>query len=257
MIREKDKLEITLSEGCYFDFCITGEKCEIIVKNAFTDRNYAKGDNPIIPEGFEYLLGDEETGFIIKDKETQIMFTWIKVGEIVPTGILYGSEREPFGRRFRKDEAIEFMEGEKVKKELLKQYISVKKYGGFYVSSHLLEYEEKKFGNLSYEKAFELSKNVIKRENVSTHLLYGAEYDTMYEWIGARGADPCDYDWEKIKVEEIRKKNIFFRDLNEWTQEEPSDTSLFKVLRRGSIREKLAKGVSFEGNACRVALLIK
>ena len=191
MIREKDKLEIYLSEGCYFVF----DNNKIIVKNAFAERNYAKGDNPVIPEGFEYLLGDVRTGFVCKDKETQIMFTWIRVDDLVPTGILYGSEREPFGRRFRKkDEDIKFIEGEKVKDELLQQYLSVKKYGGFYVSSHLMEYEEKKFGNLSYEKAFSLSKKVIDRENVSTHLLYGAEYDTMNEWIGAQVADQCDYD---------------------------------------------------------------
>ena len=259
MIREKDKLEINLSEGCYFDFDIIGGKCEITVKNALLDKKYSEGSNPIIPDGFKYFLGDVNTGFVIKDMETDLMFTWININEIVPTGYLYGGDsaiREPFGRRFAKNDISEFRDGEPLKNELLQQYISIKKYGGFYVSSHLLEYSEKMCGNLSYEKAQSSSK-IINREKVSSHLLYGAEYDTMYEWVKYRAADPFDYEWDNSNVREIRRRTIFFRNLNEWTQEESSSSSLFKVVRKGKKREKISKTVSLCENACRIALLIK
>lgn len=156
-------------------------------------RNFMK---PPVPKGFVHYYGQWYDGFTIGQKITGNLFTWIPVGVLKSNGTLDGKNfNEKFGRRnFMNEKFSNDLFSETVEVE---QIASIKKYGGFYVSTFSVSNGEN--GRpasvkgrmpliLDFENAAAVAKLMIQTEELSTHILYGAEYDTILEWIIESGA---------------------------------------------------------------------
>lgn len=93
--------------------------------------------NPPIPEGYKYVCGEWNNGFVIERFDGS-QFVWIPVGSLNSNGTHDGEHfSEKFGRRnYRNDEFSDDEFNEPLNGELLKQLESVKKYGGFYISRY-------------------------------------------------------------------------------------------------------------------------
>ena len=217
VLEEEGKVKIKeLSMG--FDDSL---KSHILEVNLYS-HNYT---NPPIPEGYEYIEGTWNTGFVIEREDDASQFVWIPVGSLKPNGTLSGKcfcekfGRRKFNRYFYKkfgtkicnrfsteeDPSIFFWEDffhnefeEKLEGRLLKQLESVKKYGGFYVSRFLISHRElpgehkseilRNLGLQSKRGEYPshytgYSKDFEDKDEIKAHLIYGAEYDSMIEWL--------------------------------------------------------------------------
>ena len=156
--------------------------------------------NPPIPEGWEHVEGEWSDGFVIQDSKGN-QFVWVPVGFLDANGTLDGTNfSEKFGRRNYKDN--EFSDGEfneKLEEELRKQWESVQKYGGFYISRYIISRNEKTgeaqsvkgempWTNINYPDAMEAAKAFGDGVSVTSHLPYGAEVDSTLEWFKKSGA---------------------------------------------------------------------
>ena len=196
-------------------------------------RNYT---DPPIPEGYEHIEGEWNTGFVIERESDASQFVWVPVGSLKPNGTLDGWYFcEKFGRRkfgvkkewarkiFDEKSIIMFTDyyrsyfKEELEGELLEQLDSVKKYGGFYVSRFLIshrelpgEYKDNMWRNLRPQsKRGEYPNRMIgyisdfeEKEDIKAHLIYGAEYDSMIEWFLETDAISLD----KLNLERAFKK---------------------------------------------------
>lgn len=208
----KERMELT--------FEVLEEQEKVKVKELDMEINLYSGNytNPPIPEGYEHTEGEWNTGFVIERESDASQFVWVPVGSLKPNGTLDGWYFcEKFGRRkfgvgdeskrkiFDEKSIIMFTDyfrfhyTEKLEGELLEQLVSVKKYGGFYVSRFLISHREvpgkfekndslknlriqSKRGEypgyyLAYIRYFE------EKEDIKAHMIYGAEYDSMMEWF--------------------------------------------------------------------------
>lgn len=157
--------------------------------------------NPPIPEGFTHLYGKWNNGFVIRRSSDGSEFVWIPVESLKPNGTLDGkSFTEKFGRRkySRDTEFSKYEFHEELTKRLALQIKSVKKYGGFYISRYNIS-KNKKTGkpqsikgeypwrNISFEKAKKVATS-FAGTSITSHLPFGAEYDTVLEWFIQSGA---------------------------------------------------------------------
>lgn len=159
--------------------------------------NYKK---PPIPVGYKYVEGTWEDGFVIERKKDRSQFVWVPVGALDNDGTLDNKHfNEKFGRRFiGLKELNNIHDGDSGK--FCKQYCSVMKYGGFYISRYLISgmynpYSESYSGLLSIKggtprelfsslrEAREVAEKFEDGEMVQSHLIYGAEYDSMFAWF--------------------------------------------------------------------------
>ena len=90
-------------------------------KRLLNDYSY---DFPIIPKGFEHILGNWDTGYVIQD-EFKNEFVWI------PVGMLNKNTTEAFKQYYRQVKDIESNT-----EEYKKIIESINKYGGFYVARY-------------------------------------------------------------------------------------------------------------------------
>ena len=222
--------------------------------------------NPPIPEGWEYVEGEWNNGFVIQDTKGN-QFVWVPVGFLDPNGTLDGTNfSEKFGRRnYRGNEFSDGEYNEKLDEKLRKQRASVKKYGGFYISRYNISKNvktgeaqsvkgEMPWTNINYPDAMKAAKGFGDSVFVTSHLPFGAEYDSTLEWFiksGARTQKKISSDstrwgnfWntqnspQKVVKTGRRKKwstnNIcdFAGNVWEWTQEKNRSSS--RVLRGGS-----------------------
>jgi formylglycine-generating enzyme required for sulfatase activity len=153
--------------------------------------------NPPIPEGWEYVVGTNEDGFTIQDSKGN-QFVWVPVGFLNPNGTLDGySCQYNFGRRnYRNDDFSSDGFNEEMNCELRKQWESVKKYGGFYISRYNIsringEAKSVKgampWTNINWYDAMEAAKAFGDGVSVKSHLPFGAEYDSVLEWFMKSG----------------------------------------------------------------------
>ncbi len=158
--------------------------------------NYKK---PPIPSGYEHILGTWDTGFVIKSIADGSEFVWVPVGSLKPNGIFDDNLMSRFGRRRFKNERFSkdaYWESHVGPLELQRQ--SVAKYGGFYVSRYLAS--ENKFGkpqfvegeypliNLEFKDARTLGAQYEQGNDVQSHLMFGCEYGSLFQWILESGA---------------------------------------------------------------------
>lgn len=228
-------------------------------------RNYA---NPPIPEGWEYVEGDWYTGFIIQDSKRN-QFVWVPVGFLDPNGTLDGSSySEKFGRRkYGNDEFSDAAYNEELKNELYKQRKSVQKYGGFYISRYNISINEvgeaksvkgvTSWTKISWCDAIKAAKTFGNGVSVTSHLPYGAEYDSALEWS------------IKLTRANIARDSIKMASFgwvyDEWTQEKKGHS--YRVIRDGlfghySDNYNFARlrfcepYIDFNNTSCRATLLL-
>ena len=154
--------------------------------------------NPPIPDGFFYVEGKWKKGFVIEhlDKYDRSQFVWVPVGFLEKNATLNGiTFLEQFGRRrfiekdFWDNKYFENFEG-----ELEAQYQSVEKYGGFYISRYTISNNNRSgaaqsvkgeypWVEMQFDYAKGLASHMINEKHVKSHMLYGAEYDSVLQWF--------------------------------------------------------------------------
>lgn len=244
------KFVFKAEKGITFDIS-KGTNGELIIKArniGKANENYA---NPPIPEGYEHICGKWNNGFTIERRSDGSQFVWIPVGILDYTGRLNETSFvEKFGRRIWGGNYDYFSHCEEdLTYELTLQFESVKKYGGFYISRFNISKNkktgipqsikgEKPWTGMNFYEAQNIAATLENRESVKSHILYGAEYDTVLEWLiksNARSYGEVvynssnwgNYDWKmNIKEtgfkEEYSSNNIYDLAGNvfEWTQEQ-------------------------------------
>ncbi len=130
-------------------------------------------------------------------QRTYDQFVWTPVNLLKPNGTLDGdSFTEKFGRRnYRNVEFSESEYNEVLTDELVLQKESVDKYGGFFSSRYDISEDSKDKGRpRSIKGAYpwinedrimdypSIANSMFKGE-ITSHLMYGAEYDTREEWV--------------------------------------------------------------------------
>lgn len=244
-----------------------GTNGELIIRALKTNYNYA---NPPIPKGYNHICGAWNNGFVIERESDGSQFVWIPVGYLDPDGTLNGKDFiEKFGRRnYMYDKFSEGVYHETLTVELNKQIESVMKYGGFYISRYNISRSldgkpqsikgVKPLVKINFYNAKKAAAAVEDTELVQSHLMYGAEYDSVLAWFIKSGArtfeqvvtdsstwgnhrntttDPQKRIIETGSREEWCVNNIydFAGNVYEWTQEEYE--SSYYVTRGGSYYE--------------------
>ena len=189
--------------GKSFEF-VKGAKGKVNIKVLENDQlaacseNYA---NPPVLEGYTHVLGTWLSGFVIRRTSDGSDFVWVPVGYLESTGTLDGiAWGEKFGRRnYSYDNFSQSGAHEEISKEYESQMESVRKYGGFYISRFNISRNEKT-GNpqsvrggkpwtkTSFNDAKIVAAGFEKSDMVTSHLTFGAEYDSVLEWIIKSGA---------------------------------------------------------------------
>lgn len=152
--------------------------------------------NPPIPKGYGHVLGEWYNGFVIERCFDSSQFVWVPVESLKPNGTHDGEIfAEKFGRRnFRNDDFSEDGYHETIVGELAKQLESVKRYGGFYFSRYNISRNEKTgnpqsikgampWVNIDFDEAKETASSMENDVDVRSHLVFGAEYDSVLEWF--------------------------------------------------------------------------
>jgi len=257
----KKGITFEVSEGTSGELIIRA--LNIATANVYSE-NYV---NPPVPEGYKHICGQWNNGYVIERASDGSQFVWIPVGSLDSDGTLDGEHfSEKLGRRnYMGDEFSDDEFNETLNDELLEQIESVKKYGGFYISRYNIS-KSKKTGkpqsvkgaipwvNININDAKEVAANFETSDAVTSHLTFGAEYDSVLAWFiksNARTLEEVAEDstqwgnhWNTKEsprkvVETGRRKawctnNIydFAGNVDEWTQEENGNS--YRVIRGGN-----------------------
>ena len=254
-------INFEVSEGTSGELIIRA--LNIATANVYST-NYA---NPPIPEGYKHVCGEWNNGFVIERCSDGSQFVWIPVESLDSNGTLDGEHfSEKFGRRnYMYDGFLDDKFNETINIELIRQIESVKKYEEFYISRYNISKSSEgkpqsvkgvePWVNISLDNAKKVVSTIEDNEAVKSHLTFGAEYDSVLEWLiktkvktlaeivndstewGNYGN--TDNLWTLAKTgsrEEWCANNIydFAGNVNEWTQERHG--SLFGVIRGGDFR---------------------
>lgn len=218
--------------------------------------------NPPIPEGYKHVSGKWYSGFVIERDSDGSQFVWIPVDSLDPDGTLDGKHfLFKFGRRnYRRNEFSDSRYNEVLNEELLEQLISVKKYGGFYISRYNISKSSAgkpqsvkgviPWIEITFNEANEIASTIENNETVKSHLPFGAEYDSVlawfiksrarYEWkITEDSSDWGNYSGKLLETGSCEKycsNNIydFAGNVSEWTQEQEGSSR--RVIRGASYR---------------------
>lgn len=172
------------------------------IKSKLTRKKQRKFDctekyaNPPIPEGYKYVCGQWNDGLVIERLSDKSQFVWVPVGGLEANGTLDGNHfNEKFGRRnfrndaFSKKDYFEPFEG-----ELILQFESIKRYGGFYISRFDIS-QNKKNGKpqsikgkkpwvkMDFDGIMKVAESMEESKYVKSHLIFGSEYDSVLEWL--------------------------------------------------------------------------
>ena len=180
---ENDGIDLKVSEE-------EGGKIIVRAINIATTNTYSKNyENPPIPKGYVCLGGKWNSGIVIKRILDGYEFVWVPVGSLDPDGTLDGSNfSEKFGRRNYMDcEFSCYGYHEELEGEMLLQLASIKKYGGFYISRNYMSINHKEIWVDDYEEIKAWAAKFEDSETVKSHLIFGAEYDTLLAWFVKTG----------------------------------------------------------------------
>lgn len=287
-MKRYEKFVLEAEKGITFEVS-EGTGGELIIRalniekaNVYSER-YA---NPVVPEGYKHICGEWNNGFVIERCSDGSQFVWIPVGSLDSNGTLDGEHfSEKFGRRnYQQNEFSDGEFNEPLSDELLRQLESVKKYGGFYISRyHISKAANGKpqsvkgampWVNINWFDAKEVASTMEQSGEVTSHLTFGAEYDSVLEWFMKSGAksrkeiveDSTNWGnyWntknspkqvvETGSREEWSVNNIcdFAGNVDEWIQEQ--NESSYRVIRGGfchgdgSYYPVACRGYDFPGN---------
>ena len=178
---------------------------EVTIKNQNIEKEircheeYGSYDEPKIPRGYKHICGEWNNGFVIERCSDGSQFVWIPVGNLNPNGTLDGENLEQFGlRNWKKlygslDDLEEYGYYEELNDELIEQIKSVRRCGGFYISryniSRSLEGKPQSvkgvmpWNNITFDYAKHIASTFEDNKAVKSHLVFGAEYDSVIEWL--------------------------------------------------------------------------
>ncbi len=204
--------------------------------------------NPPIPEGYKYVCGEWNNGFVIERCSDGSQFVWIPVGSLDSNGTLDGEHfSEKFGRRdYMNDEFYFGKFNEALNDELLEQLESVKKHGGFYISRYNISKSSEgkpqsvkgvmPWVNIDVYDAKKIASTIEDNEAVKSHLTFGAEYDSVLEWF--------------IKTE-VKTLAEIAEDSTKWGNHSNTANSPHKLVETGSREEWCVNNIcDFAGNVC-------
>ena len=282
-----EKFVLEAEKGIVFDVS-DGENGELIIRALMVDKpvtsevvkkearilqpdnsglNY---QNPPIPDGYRYVCGEWSHGFVIERIADGSQFVWVPVGFLPANGTIDGKTFDvQFGRRNYLDDKFELADDDDLVGyhepetfDLSIQIRSVKKYGGFYISRYYISRNKKTgkpqsikdewpLNRINYDQASSIANSFERSSSVKSHILFGAEYDSVLEWFIASGVKTLQEIVGVTKIEERyvddylqegnREKhsinNIYdFNLFRVWTKErryECMGPRLFKVARGG------------------------
>jgi len=164
---------------------------------------------PPIPEQYHYVEGKWNDGLVIQD-ESYNQFVWVPVGALPKNGNPYaraGSVHcdHQFGRRV---EWFEYYYEDTRDETRKKQYESVGKYGGFYISRFTnsksanglpASVRGKKPWELYFQEAL-IAAQKIGQGKVQSHLLYGSEFDSIIEFAKLTGTSQYELEEDSTKL---------------------------------------------------------
>lgn len=199
---------------------------------------------PPIPDGYEYLSGKKYEGWKIRRISDGSTAFWLPVESLDADGSLDNVHfTEKFGRRYPEQNQYYYTENfsDPMNGEIFNQIINCRRFGGIYIFEYPISInpETKKPQAVDTENPYKISNyleakviaaNMDTRPEgtVKTHLLYGAEWDSLIKWIEISG----------FKLDESL---IAY---HKWTQEKYSYvTTPQRVLRGGGI-ENLKKRIT-------------
>ncbi len=264
-MKRYEKFVFEAEKGITFDVS-EGTNGELIIRalNITTTNVYSTDYvNPPIPEGYQYVWGEWNNGFVIERCSDGSQFVWIPVGSLDSNGTLDGVYfSEKFGRRNYMNDVFSYNEfNEPIDSEFFEQLESVKKYGGFYISRYNIS--KSSIGkprsvkglipwvNISFDDAKKVASNFeYNNKAVKSHLTFGAEYDSVLEWFiktKVKTLEEITKDstkWGSLEKgvktgssEDWSVNNIydFAGNVAEWTQEQYKN--LYRVVRGGDYDE--------------------
>lgn len=263
-----------------------GEYAEVL--SVYTDNT---GNKAVVPQGWtvsgvpkENIIWGKDEGLVIyhipKEKVSGInwqnpdevetlmrtydQFVWTPVRLLTANGTLDGIHfNEKFGRmNYQNDTFSESEYHEPLVGELLLQKESVDKYDGYYSSRYDISKDEdtgkprsvkgaEPWTNINFPTAKEVASTMVQSKTVTSHLMYGAEYDTREKWAIESGTvttkeiaedstelgnyyDNENYPSRIVKTGEdgcINNIYGFAGNLEEWTQEHNKNS--YPVIRGG------------------------
>ncbi len=262
VLKAEKGITFEVSEGTDGDLLIRA--LNIATANVYST-NYA---NPVVPEGYKHVCGEWNNGFVIERCSDGSQFVWIPVGSLDSNGTLDGEHfSEKFGRRnYMNNTFSDYVFNETLNGELLEQFESVKKYGGFYISRYNISKSSEgkpqsvkgvmPWVKINFYEAENIASTIEDSKAVKSHLTFGAEYDSVLEWfIKTEVKTPAEIaenstkwgnygNMENCPMELVetgsREKwcanNIydFAGNADEWTQEQKKDLHrVLRVLRGG------------------------
>lgn len=259
-----EKFVLEAEKGITFEDS-AGTSGELIIKtmNITTANIYSTNYvNPPIPEGYKHVCGEWNNGFVIERRSDGSQFVWIPAGSLDSDGTLDGEHfSEKFGRRnYMNDKFSDDEFNEVLNDELLEQFESVKKYGGFYISRYNISKNSAgkpqsvkgaiPWGYIDFDDAKKIASTIEDNEAVKSHLTFGAEYDSVLAWfiktevktlaeIAENSTEWGNYSTNKVfrtgSREEWGANNVydFAGNVDEWTQEQ--NESSYRVVRGGLV----------------------
>lgn len=248
-MKRYEKFVLEAEKGIAFEISEgTSEELAIrAIKSNKANAYYKNYENPPIPEGYKHVCGKWNEGFVMERYSDKSQFVWIPVGILDPNGTIDGkSFTEKFGRRnYQNKQFSESEFHETLTSELVLQIESVKKYGGFYISRYDISKNiktgkpqsvrgEKPWIKIKFNEAKEVATMLETKDNITSHLIFGAEYDSVLEWF--------------IKTEAKTSKEIAI-DSTEWGNYWNERKSQIKALETGSCEKwKVNNIYDFTGN---------
>lgn len=151
--------------------------------------------NPPIPNGYKHVCGKWNNGFVIERYSDRSQFVWIPVGSLAPNGTL---DSKIFSEKFFMTISLndEFSAGQfnmNSNDVLYRQFESIKKYGGFYISRYHISKRNKGLPvsiknsmpwiRIGAIHADEIAASIENSAEVESHLPFIAEYDLIKAWL--------------------------------------------------------------------------
>lgn len=207
------------------------------------DKDYEnqKPQEPYIPEGFSYVEGEWNSGFVIQDKDEN-QYVWVPCTN--KNEILENVEKldrknfslDPF---ISKDICIN--EGSE------KFIISSLENGGFYISRFEIGIENNKYvsksgmkilSNITKKEALNVVNEMKTSEGVNYELINGYAYDTTLAWIKNKNDIKVNKYYNKDNPLTGRNSYNNIYDFTDNVLEMTSETSYESVIIRGFLFEK-------------------
>lgn len=247
---EEDNSKIILE----YESLTSKKQNEIInLKDELKDRITNKSgsyNKPYIPNGFSYVEGDWNNGYVIQD-EIGNEFVWIPCRIYINDEVLE-LKRYNFNitDNLLINECFENIEN-------VKDFIeSVGKYEGFYIARFEAGKEEGKvvskknaevYTNINYREALELSKNMYQKDGITSSLINSLAWDTTLKWIdnttnssySIKGSYTASYNnvIQRTGYDAINRIYDLSGNAWEWTTEKSHEYQIYRGGYRASVKD--------------------